>query len=351
MPGPFPIPMMRATGLGPLPQFLEDRASWSALSQTFAAEKIPLAVIENKDVLIPFESTVGLFDRAARTVGDRLFGLHVGEGMQPSEFGLWLEYASCARSLGDALQRADRTSHHQQPGGRTSVEVEGTFAIWRFYPPVKQGTSIQYSDHVIFPMIRFIGSYIGAHWRPSWIELNYRREESTNALAEMLGAPLQFERPCVGIAFERNQLKSRKPDVALVRDVTLADVTAGYATSSLRVQPVQSVLSIVTLRLLDGYADIEGAAEMAGLGIQTLQRMLRRNGLSYREVVDIARSTRAQALLRETDKAVTDIALDLGYTDHANFTRAFNRWLGCSPSDFRGQAANGQAGQIILTGG
>jgi AraC-like DNA-binding protein len=40
-------------------------------------------------------------------------------------------------------------------------------------------------------------------------------------------------------------------------------------------------------------------------------------------------------MLRETKLSVTEIAFALGYFDHANFTRAFNRWVGCTPSEYR----------------
>ena len=47
------------------------------------------------------------------------------------------------------------------------------------------------------------------------------------------------------------------------------------------------------------------------------------------------RCLRAKALLRETATSVTEIGLSLGYSDHANFTRAFNRWTGHPPKAFR----------------
>jgi len=78
---------------------------------------------------------------------------------------------------------------------------------------------------------------------------------------------------------------------------------------------------------------------MAGVGVQKLQRCLRQEGLTYRDLLALVRSVRAKALLRETELSITEVAFVLGYSDHANFTRAFNRWAGCSPADFRRRAA------------
>jgi AraC-like DNA-binding protein len=117
----------------------------------------------------------------------------------------------------------------------------------------------------------------------------------------------------------------------------LGEVAASSALAG-KSEPMRSVHAIVTLRLMEGQADIEGAAAMAGIGVQALQRRLREAGLSYRDLVGAARQARAEALLRETDRSVTEIALELGYTEHANFTRAFRRALGCTPTDFRSRA-------------
>ena len=70
-------------------------------------------------------------------------------------------------------------------------------------------------------------------------------------------------------------------------------------------------------------------------GVRSLQRQLLEKGYSYREIVTIARNERAVSLLRETSLPIMEIALLLGYEDHASFTRAFRRWMGCSPLEFR----------------
>jgi AraC-like DNA-binding protein len=43
----------------------------------------------------------------------------------------------------------------------------------------------------------------------------------------------------------------------------------------------------------------------------------------------------ATDLLARTDAKIIGIALDLGYSDHAHFTRAFRKWAGVSPLEYR----------------
>ena len=119
-----------------------------------------------------------------------------------------------------------------------------------------------------------------------------------------------------------------------MRIVTLRDVLADVILADAP-EPARALSAVVALRLLDGRSDIEGAAYLVGLGVQGLQRRLRQKGYSYREIVDEARRARAIRLLLETRMTVLAIALSLGYETHASFTRAFVRWMGCTPSEYR----------------
>ena len=80
---------------------------------------------------------------------------------------------------------------------------------------------------------------------------------------------------------------------------------------------------------------IETLAEITGLSVRTLQRQLTKCGLSYTQLVDQARYQAATRLLKDSGIRITDIAMALNYTDAANFTRAFKRWAGITPREYR----------------
>ena len=80
-------------------------------------------------------------------------------------------------------------------------------------------------------------------------------------------------------------------------------------------------------------------AERIGTSVRTLQRHLRATGLTYADVVERARRAEAQRMLKERQSPIGDIARALGYSDPAHFTRAFLRWTGITPRDFRRQCA------------
>jgi AraC-like DNA-binding protein len=69
--------------------------------------------------------------------------------------------------------------------------------------------------------------------------------------------------------------------------------------------------------------------------VRTLQRRLADHDLSYSCILDQSRFLKAEALLLDADIKLVDISLMLGYADAAGFTRAFRRWAGVSPREYR----------------
>ena len=85
----------------------------------------------------------------------------------------------------------------------------------------------------------------------------------------------------------------------------------------------------------DGPPRIESVARAARCSARTLQRRLREAGLTFSGLLEEVRLEIAARMLEDSKKKVRDIALDLGYSDQANFTRAFRRWAGVTPSAYR----------------
>ena len=82
-------------------------------------------------------------------------------------------------------------------------------------------------------------------------------------------------------------------------------------------------------------SDIHLIADTLGTSVRTLQRRLRATGVTYADVVQQARSAAARQMLKERRPSIADVARLLGYSDAAHFTRAFRRWTGTTPRDFR----------------
>ena len=100
-----------------------------------------------------------------------------------------------------------------------------------------------------------------------------------------------------------------------------------------------SLRQVITSLLPHGNPQIGVVADVAGLSIRTLQRRLTEANCNYSRLLEEARLQMAIRLLREGKVKLVDVAFELGYSDAANFTRAFRRWTGIAPQDARRQYA------------
>lgn len=83
----------------------------------------------------------------------------------------------------------------------------------------------------------------------------------------------------------------------------------------------------------------EQVAEPMNISTRHLRRLLGQHGTSYERLVDEVRRDAALRLMADSSCSLTRIAYELGFQDPSSFTRAFRRWTGFSPSDFRRRQA------------
>jgi AraC-like DNA-binding protein len=89
--------------------------------------------------------------------------------------------------------------------------------------------------------------------------------------------------------------------------------------------------------LADGEPTTETAAKELAMSGRTLRRALQDSGTTFRELVEEVRRTRAHALLGQPNVTVSEAAYLLGFGDLTAFSRAFKRWTGKSPREYRVQ--------------
>lgn len=118
--------------------------------------------------------------------------------------------------------------------------------------------------------------------------------------------------------------------------LTTAQLEAQLAQAGQASQP--HVLDEVRGRLrrrLQHDASLERVARDLRVSARTLQRQLSALGASFQQLLEEARRSQAITYLTETDDAIEQVAAKVGYGDASNFRRAFRRWTGYAPLQFR----------------
>jgi AraC-like DNA-binding protein len=104
------------------------------------------------------------------------------------------------------------------------------------------------------------------------------------------------------------------------------------------IKPVQTFRErVISLLMLEGggFRSMPEVARLLYMSDRTMKRRLLAEGTSFGELLDEARKERALLLLRSPKLTLHDVAEQVGYSDLSNFTRAFRRWTGATPSKFR----------------
>lgn len=167
-------------------------------------------------------------------------------------------------------------------------------------------------------------------------EFSYAEPAHSAEYRLMYCADLRFNRPHTLIAFEASYL-----DLPVVQNERSLKEFLRTAPESilLKYKNGSSLSARVRRRLrqfLPGEVpDFEGLAEQLNMTPATMRRRLHEEGESYQSIKDQLRRDLAISYLSHSSRSVMDIALELGFSERSAFHRAFRKWTGASPGEFR----------------
>jgi AraC-like DNA-binding protein len=315
-----PIPLIRARTIRPL---LEFRARLGLM-----AEREP-KVLRDDEALIPLVYAGQLMESTAQAAGDPALGLRLAQDCRIETLPI-IAHVLGAATLGEALADLVQWGPVFNTGEGFRLHTRGNLALLERWMAsgVRSGRRL-INDFSLVVLIKLIRRAAGSSWRPRvlWVEgppLAYAQE-----LAALTDGNLVFGAKSTVIAFPRHVLSLWLP----VSRTTLAGATrtAELPASDFAHSVRQAVRSLLEL----GDLELSSAAEAAGSSVRSFQRRLSASGLSFAQLVDQARLDAATRLLRDPAARIIDVSAELGYTDSANFTRAFRRWAGVPPAEFR----------------
>jgi AraC-like DNA-binding protein len=156
---------------------------------------------------------------------------------------------------------------------------------------------------------------------------------------------LHFAQPQSGLSFAASYLEM--PNVQ--NEKTMKEFLRSAPANFLVKYKNSAGLSAQIRRHLKGgnpaqWPDFEALAAQFHVSSATLRRRLQEEGESYRSITDELRRDLAISLLSDTDANVSDIAEQLGFAETSAFHRAFKKWTGTRPGEYRDQAKFGVAG-------
>jgi AraC-like DNA-binding protein len=285
-----------------------------------------------------------LASSALRLTRDPGLGYEYGLRMRPSSHG-FLGYAtlSCA-SLRETLEitmryfqarQRDFTMHFETRGEHVVIEVREKHPIpvlrSFFYENILIGLARGAAACVGANLTQLPGGEIWFDWPEPDYHAGYREKLPT----------VRFSRAANVLCFPAQLLALRpvladphasKQAIALC-ERELAEIGGSQDDIGLR------VCAELVLLAGGGYPDLATVAARLHMSGRSLARKLRARGTSYQGLLEEARRRDAHALIERGVLDMQTVAARLGYRNPANFTRAFRKWTGESPSRYRARLA------------
>jgi len=305
------------------------------MNDVLAGTGISPQVLNNPAGRISPQQHEALVAQVRRLVQDPLLGLRFGRQMRLSAHGY----------LGLALMSAE-----------TLREAVGLLVT--FFPIVTRLVRLTFSEgseagslrvepgHALPSAYRFvaeniIGGIVSAtealsDARPMLVRCEFRgtAQDRVSAYESALGFPVRFGCEHDQICFDLPYLDKAMPSFNPL-SLQLARQHCNEQLEQIDQESQLHERVAVWLQRHLAPPSLESAAKGMCMTPRTFNRQLARYGISYKELADAQRRSRAEQLLRETNWPIDRIAEALGYADPSNFNRAFRRWFGVAPSVMR----------------
>jgi AraC-like DNA-binding protein len=278
-----------------------------------------------------------LLETAAQATGDACFGLHFGEHYNPKNAGPLTYLALNSPTFAVGFQNLARYLNAHNEGARVSFAIEGEWGYLRHEltdPSIASPRQLnEYSMAVGRNTIRLMA---GSHWVPVDVHFAHAAPPDGAEHTRVFSAPVSFGCATNAFVVEREFVDRQVPPA----DERLYPVLKRYLDRVLAEMPredglLTSVRRAIGESLREGDPNLAGVARKIAIGQRTLQRRLREQGGDFKWLVEDTRRRFSLDYLRERKHTLTEIACLLGYSEVSAFNRAFRRWTGSTPSDYR----------------
>lgn len=302
----------------------------------FAEAGLDLAALDDPNARYPLRNTTRLWALAVQASGDPAFGLAVAGQVTQTTFHA-LGYAlSASSTLREGFERIVRYFRLVTDAVDLEFSEQGGEYCFRLSPlPGPVQPAPESVDAFISLFVRFCRSRLGREFSPLSVSLRRAAPADASGFERILRCPIAFGSEDNAIWFPREpferRLEDANPELARHHDEIVLAYLARFDRENLRAR----VRAVLTALLPTGLPSAETVADSLHLSLRSLQRKLAEEGSSYDALLNDTRRELALSYLQDRRYSMGEITFLLGFSDTSSFTRAFRRWAGCSPSQYR----------------
>ena len=317
----------RASTIGPIAEAVE--SAGGSIARVFRKSELPLRLLERPDHLMLLRDQFRLVEHAAREVGDDALPARLSTAAGIAGLGPYGRHLASFSRLGCAITDGySALAPLLQAATHMEVRVDGRWARWTYSvtEPIVAGRQ-KNELLAIGYMLDLLRHFTGERWSPARAELPGRTLQGRASVEAAFRCEMASG-DVAAVVFPAELLDMPNPKPVDFRDRDERYVPAPDDF-------LECVAHVILLGLLDGRPGIDWTAQRLGLSRRTLQRQLADRATTFDSTMRRVLMQQALRLLGQQRIPVTEVAYELGYSDPAHFTRAFQRWMNETPRNWR----------------
>lgn len=279
-----------------------------------------------------------LWDLSVQNTNDLCFGLVYASYIQPSALhGLGFSWLA-SHTLRDGLNRLIR--FQKILATQVTLKMTETDTGYRLYFAVSQKDDpFQFADAAydgrIASIFKICQIMIGPDLKPLFVSFEHSPPHCSDKFEQFFGIPVQFNADKTAIEFDKQTCNlptsSANPELARINDQIVIDYLNQFDRGDLETR----VRTCIIEHLPSGVPKQINIARELNLSLRNLQRKLSLSNTSYKELLNTLRHEMACQYLSSPQYPIIEVSYLLGFSDPSNFSRAFKRWQGLTPIQFR----------------
>ncbi len=324
------------------------RLVWARLQQAgieanglLSKSGLTLKQIEDHKARLSAESQIRFLELGAEALQDDALGFHLARDFDLREIGLLYYVAASSRTIAESLSKAERYCRLANEGVALQFAPKD-MAIALRYVGVKRRADCHQIEFWLTAIVRLNRFLSNRRLVPERIRVAHHRRAMPTELKSFLGCEIEFGTDVDEIVLPR----SSGPLPIESADHYLNDLLVAYCEEALAHRRVGEgslrarVENAITPLLPHREVRAEEVARGLGMSHRTLTRHLAADELTFARIHDELKIDLAKTYLAKDELSISQTAWLLGYGEVSAFTRAFKRWTGMTPSDWRADAAS-----------
>ena len=323
-------------------------SSWSAAIKACLDERgidsaalferagLDMALLADPRARYPLAATTRLWTLAVTATGDEALGLSVARHVRQTTFHA-LGYAVMAsETLAEAFERMVRYFRVVTDAGELSFQECDQGYCYRISPlPGTQQPADASLDAFMAVVMRSCRALAGRDFAPQAVHFRRAAPADCSLYQRVFRVPVQFSQAQTELVFDAASVHALLPygnaELARHNDEILTRLLAQQQRESLPAR----VQGLIAQRLKDGEPSPEFIAGELHMSVRQLQRKLKDENTSFRDILDLTRRELALRYLDDEHYSIGEITWLLGFGESSSFTRAFKRWQGVTPGVWR----------------